>query len=298
MPERVVLVTGTSSGFGRLLAEACAARDMVVYATMRDVARHAEVAAQLTALGPNVRVAELDVTSDRDAEKVVKQVEREAGRLDVLVNNAGTLYGGVTEALTVDQFAAQFETNVIGLFRVTRAMLPLMRRQRSGLIVNISSIAGRLAFPFFGAYCASKWAVDGLTESMRYELSTLGIDVVAVEPGFFHTNLFLRGTRSSDTGRANDYGEAAAIPERLFAAFDQLFESQPVETDPRILVNAIGALLDAAPGTRPLRTCVGMDVGVRQLNGLTASFGPNAIAAFGMAHLEDVGKARAAGATV
>jgi NAD(P)-dependent dehydrogenase (short-subunit alcohol dehydrogenase family) len=267
---------------------------MVVYATMRQVAQHADVAAQFEALGPGVHVQELDVTVDRDVTSVAERIERAHGRLDVLVNNAGVLYGGITEALTVEQFAAQFETNVVGLFRVTRAMLPLMRRRRSGLVVNISSIAGRLAFPFFGAYCASKWAVDGLTESLRYELSTQGIDVAAVEPGFFHTNLFSHAQRSSDLGRATEYGRTAEIPGQLFAAFDQLFASQPGETDPQVLVDAIVALIDAPAGTRPLRTCVGMDVGVRQLNELTASFGPSALAALGMAHLEHVGKAQEA----
>src|SRR5205823_3042388 len=114
----------------------------------------------------------------------------------------------------------------------------------------------------------------------------------------FHTELFSKAIRSSDTARASEYGPASAIPERLFAAFDQLFDSQPAETEPHILVNAIVSLIEAAPGTRPLRTCVGVDVGVRQLNDLTASFGPNAIAAFGMAHLEDVGKAKAANTAV
>jgi NAD(P)-dependent dehydrogenase (short-subunit alcohol dehydrogenase family) len=298
MPERVALVTGTSSGFGTLLVESLASRNSIVYATMRHVGQHQDVVARLQSLGPHVRVEELDVTSDHDVSVVAERIERDAGRLDVLVNNAGSLVGGVTEALTVEQFAAQFETNVIGPFRVMRAVLPLMRRQRAGLIVNVSSIAGRMVFPFFGAYCASKWAVDALTESMRYELSTQSVDVVAVEPGFFHTNLFSRATRSSDTARALEYGAASAIPQQLFAAFDQLFEQQPAETAPQLLVDAIVAVIEAAPGTRPLRTCVGIDMGVRQLNDLTASAGPGALAALGLAHLEDVGKAKAASTAV
>ena len=299
MPERVALVTGTSSGFGTLLVESLASRNTVVYATMRQVGQHQDVVARLQSLGPHVRVEELDVTSDRDVNVVAERIERDAGRLDVLVNNAGSLVGGVTEALTVEQFAAQFETNVIGPFRVMRAVLPLMRRQRAGLIVNVSSIAGRMVFPFFGAYCASKWAVDALTESMRYELSTQGVDVVAVEPGFFHTNLFSQGDTVIWTPRrAQEYGTASAIPQQLFAAFDQLFEQQPAETAPQILVDAIVALIEAAPGTRPLRTCVGIDMGVRQLNDLTASAGPSALAALGLAHLENVDKAKAVNSAV
>jgi NAD(P)-dependent dehydrogenase (short-subunit alcohol dehydrogenase family) len=189
------------------------------------------------------------VTSPADVSRVAERIERESGRLDVLVNNAGTLLGGITEALAVEQLSSQLDTNVIGPFRLMRALLPLMRRQRSGLVVNVSSIAGRMVFPFFGAYCASKWALDALSESMRYELASQGVDVAIVEPGFFHTQLFAHATTSADIARGNEYGPTAVIPGQLLASFDQLFAQQPAETAPQVLVDAIVALIDTAPGS-------------------------------------------------
>jgi NAD(P)-dependent dehydrogenase (short-subunit alcohol dehydrogenase family) len=294
MPQQVALITGTSSGFGRLLVEGLAARDTIVYATMRRIESHQEVVDQFRALGPHVRVDELDVTSPADVSRVAERIERESGRLDVLVNNAGTLLGGITEALTIEQLSSQLDTNVIGPFSLMRAVLPLMRRQRSGLVVNVTSIAGRMVFPFFGAYCASKWALDALSESMRYELASQGVDVAIVEPGFFHTQLFAHATSSADIACANEYGPTAVIPGQLLASFDQLFAQQPAETAPQVLVDAIVALIDTAPGSRPLRTCVGIDMGVRALNDATKDIGLNTLTALGLPHLQNVRTAAAA----
>jgi len=288
MTQHVALITGTSSGFGRLLVETLAARDTIVYATMRGIDSHQDVADQFRALGSHVRLEELDVTSLADVSRVAERVQRESGRLDVLVNNAGALLGGITEALTVEQLSSQLDANVIGPFRLMRALLPLMRRQRAGLVVNVTSIAGRIVFPFFGAYCASKWALDALSESMRYELASQGVDVAIVEPGFFHTQLFAHATSSTDVARASEYGPTALIPGQLFASFDQLFAQLPAETAPQVLVDAIVALIDAAPGDRPLRTCVGVDMGVRALNDATKDVGPNTLAALGLRHLQNV----------
>jgi NAD(P)-dependent dehydrogenase (short-subunit alcohol dehydrogenase family) len=293
MTQQVALITGTSSGFGRLLVETLAARGTIVYATMRDIEGHREVADQFRALGSHVRLEEVDVTSPADVSRMVERVERESGRLDVLVNNAGSLLGGITEALTIEQLSSQLDTNVIGPFRLMRGLLPLMRRQRSGLVINVTSIAGRMVFPFFGAYCASKWALDALTESMRYELASQGVDVAIVEPGFFHTQLFAHASSPADVARASEYGPTALIPGQLLAAFDQLFAQQPAETAPQVLVDAIVALIDAAPGERPLRTCVGIDMGVRALNDATKDIGPNTLAALGLPHLQNVRTAAA-----
>ena len=295
MSQQVALITGTSSGFGRLLVEGLAARNTVVYATMRRVESHQDVVDQFRALGPHVRVDELDVNSPADVSRVAERVERESGHLDVLVNNAGTLVGGITEAVTIEQLSSQLETNVIGPFRLMRALLPLMRRQRSGLVVNVTSIAGRMAFPFFGAYCASKWALDALTESMRYELASQGVDVAIVEPGFFRTQLFAHATSSADMTRSKDYGPTALIPGQLLASFDQLFAQQPAETAPQVLVDAIVGLIDTVPGARPLRTCVGIDMGARALNDATKDVGLNMLAALGLPHLQDVRTAATAG---
>lgn len=120
---------------------------------------------------------------------------------------------------------------------------------------------------------------------MRYELASQGVDVAIVEPGFFHTQLFAHAATPADIARSNEYGPTALIPGQLLAAFDQLFAQQPTETAPQVLVDAIVALIDTAPGGRPLRTCVGIDMGVRALNDATKDIGPNTLTALGLAHL-------------
>ncbi|PYR90367.1 MAG: short-chain dehydrogenase/reductase [Acidobacteria bacterium] len=300
MSRPVALVTGCSSGFGRLLVEPLARAGYLVYATMRDVdRRNALAAAELTELRTrqqlDVQVAPLDVTSDSGVDQAVRMIERQAGRVDVLVNNAGCMTGGITEAFSVKEFEQQFQTNVIGLFRVTRAVLPMMRRQHSGLLVHVSAALGRIAPPFFAAYSASKGAVDAIGESLRYELAPLGIDSVIVEPSVFHTRLFSSAHRPADGMRAIEYGATAAISGQLFAAFDQMFETQPDETDPQHVVEAILDLIAMRPGERPLRTVVGRaDFGAAKVNELTASIGREMLAAVGLQHLENVSTARAA----
>src|SRR2546421_4383184 len=174
MSRPVALVTGCSSGFGRLLVEPLARAGYLVYATMRDVdRRNALAAAELTELRTrqqlDVQVAPLDVTSDSGVDQAVRMIERQAGRVDVLVNNAGCMTGGITEAFSVKEFEQQFQTNVIGLFRVTRAVLPMMRRQHSGLLVHVSAALGRIAPPFFSAFSASKVAVYSIGDPHLYK---------------------------------------------------------------------------------------------------------------------------------
>jgi NAD(P)-dependent dehydrogenase (short-subunit alcohol dehydrogenase family) len=299
MPKPVALVTGCSSGFGRLLVEPLARAGFLVYATMRDMdRRNAFAAAELTELRTrqqlDVQVAPMDVTSDDEVGQAIRMIERQAGRVDVLVNNAGCMLGGITEAFSVKEFEQQFQTNVIGLFRVTRAVLPMMRRQHSGLLVHMSAAAGRIAPPFFAAYSATKAAVDALGESLRYELAPFGIDSVIVEPAVFHTRLLSSAQRPSDGMRAIEYGATAAIPGQLFAAFDQMFDTQPDETDPHHVVDAILDLIAMKAGERPLRTVVGdANFGAAKINELTASIGREMLTAVGLQHLENVATARA-----
>lgn len=302
MPKPVALVTGCSSGFGRLLVEPLARAGYLVYATMRDVdRRNAFAAAELTELRTRqqlaVQVAPMDVTSDSEVDQTVRMIERQAGRVDVLVNNAGCMIGGITEAFTAKEFEQQFQTNVIGLFRVTRAVLPMMRRQHSGLLVHVSAALGRIAPPFFTAYSASKAAVDAMGESLRYELAPFGIDSVILEPAVFHTRLFSNAHRPADSMRAIEYGATAAIPGQLFATFDQMFDTQPDDTDPHHVVEAILDLIAVPAGERPLRTVVGTaNLGAAKINELTASTGREMLAAVGLQHLENVATARAAAA--
>src|SRR5256884_6389210 len=187
--SKTILITGTSSGFGRDTAETLRGAGHTVYASMRGAeGKNLEAAEALGKLG--ITTVELDVSDDASVEAGVKNVLAEAGKIDVLVNNAGIASAGVTEAFTTEQAKAIFDTNVIGLLRVTRAVLPSMRQQHDGLIINIGSILGRVTFPFVGIYGASKFAVEALTDSLRYEVSQLGVEVVEGQPIGYPTNFF------------------------------------------------------------------------------------------------------------
>src|ERR1700751_508183 len=187
--SQTILITGASSGFGRDTAETLHHAGHSVYASMRGAqGKNREAAESLHKLG--VKTVEIDVSDDTSVESGVKTVLAEVGHIDVLVNNAGIASVGVTEAFTTEQAKAIFDTNVIGLLRVTRAVLPSMRQHHDGLIINIGSVLGRVTFPFLGIYGASKMAVEALPDTLRYELPQLGVEVVEVQPSAYPTNLF------------------------------------------------------------------------------------------------------------
>jgi len=174
--QRVVLITGASSGVGQATARLLAQQGHRVFGTSR-APTSAEAVANLTMVA-------LDVRSDASVAACVNAVSGQAGRVDVLVNNAGYELGGALEEHSIDEAKAQFETNFFGVVRMTKAVLPLMRRQKEGQIVNISSVSGFAPIPFMGMYSASKWALDGYTEALRLELKPLNIRVSQIEPGF------------------------------------------------------------------------------------------------------------------
>jgi NAD(P)-dependent dehydrogenase (short-subunit alcohol dehydrogenase family) len=182
----VVLVTGASSGFGKACAELLFARGCRVYGTSRQAPR-ALVEARTSDLAPLLRLIPLDVTSDASVEAAVGLVLACEGRIDALVNNAGYGLAGAAELTTIEEAREQFETNFFGTMRVCRAVLPIMRQQGRGHILNVSSIAGRIGIPFQALYCASKFAVEGFTEALRMEVAPLGVRVVLIEPGDFRT---------------------------------------------------------------------------------------------------------------
>ncbi|MEI7969775.1 MAG: SDR family oxidoreductase [Betaproteobacteria bacterium] len=281
-----VLITGSNSGFGRLTAETLARAGHTVYATMRGVnGKNAAGAAELRGLGPNVRVVELDVTDDASVDKAVSTIAAETGgAIDVVVNNAGRFSMGLQEAFTVDEVKSLFETNVFGPLRVNRAVLPHMRRRRSGLIVNISSIVGRISMPTAGTYSATKFALEALADTLRDEVRALGIDVALVEPGAFPTNVGNNGQYADGSALAADYGDMASVPQKMGEGLAQLFSS-PMSPKPQDVADAVAALVAAPAGQRPDRVVVDNLSGapVKALNAAYAEQRKAMLAAFGLA---------------
>jgi len=188
--QKVAIVTGSSSGIGHDISLILARNGFPTYATMRNLQKGSDLKSIAEDEKLPLHFAQLDVTDENSVKKAIQTIHDEAGRIDILVNNAGYGLTGAFEDLSLDEIKTQYETNVFGLIRTTQAVLPIMRKQRSGLIVNISSGAGRFGFPTGSAYVSTKFAVEGLTESMSYELEPFGIKVILIEPGVIKTNFF------------------------------------------------------------------------------------------------------------
>ena len=283
---KTILITGASTGFGRDTAETLARAGHNVFASMRDPKVKNRLHADALR-GQDIEVVELDVTDSQSVDTAVAAVIAKAGRLDVLINNAGVLAAGVSEAFTPEQATALFDVNVIGLLRVTRAVLPGFRRHNDGLIINVGSILGRVTFPFFGIYSASKFAVEALTDSLRHEVSQLGIDVVLVQPSAYPTQLFASATQPADPGRTAEYGSVGKIPEAMFQQFDSML-SAPGAPDPHDIAEAIAKLVVTPKGDRPARTVVGASYGADTLNDATAPVQASVLEALGLGHLATV----------
>lgn len=216
-----------------------------------------------------LRVIELDVTSDSSVETAVSTVIQEAGRIDVVINNAGVMPQGPTEAFTVEQFRQNLDVNTVGPFRVARAVFPQMRKQGEGLLINVTSILGRITLPSFGIYQAGKWALEALSESLRYEVSGCGIDVVIVEPGPFETELTPNAPAPGDRARLEQSKDVQERFEQMMAIFMSTFADPEAPTDPKLCVDGMVELIGMPAGKRPIRTVLGMDFGVNQNNRLT-----------------------------
>jgi len=186
--EKIAIVTGSSSGIGFETALALAREGYYTYATMRDTKKGNQINEIAKKENLKLEVIELDVDKDKTVQDAVNKIMKEKNRIDVLVNNAGYTLFGCLEDLSMDDLKAQFETNFFGAVRTSQAVIPIMRNQKSGTIVNISSVAGKIGFPVSPAYISSKFALEGLSESMRYELSPFGINTIIIEPGVIKTN--------------------------------------------------------------------------------------------------------------
>lgn len=286
MSGKVVIVTGASSGFGKLTVLELARRGHTVVATMRDVeGRNAGVRSELIdaakAEGHVLQVLEMDVADEASVSSAIDQVIMQHKKIDTLINNAGLMPVGITEAYTVAEVERLFAVNFFGAVRADRAVLPHMRAAGSGLLVHVTSLMGRVVFPFFGTYSASKFALEALAEAYRYELKGFGIDSVIVEPGPFPSNLISSSPEPSDQAVLASYGEVAAIPGQI-KANDGYDEANPPR--PQRVADAIVQLVEATE-RRPLRTVVmpeGMDFGVQRLNEAVSPIQNDLLTSFGM----------------
>jgi NAD(P)-dependent dehydrogenase (short-subunit alcohol dehydrogenase family) len=186
--KRIAIVTGSSSGIGFETSLMLARHGFITYATMRDLQKSSTLKSIADKENIPLRFIQLDVTNDISVKQAIETIENESDQIDVLVNNAGYGLSGAFEDLLIDEIKLQFDTNFFGLIRTTQAVLPIMRKQRSGIIVNMSSGLGRFGIATSSAYVSSKFAMEGLTESISYELEPFGIRTVLIEPGIIKTN--------------------------------------------------------------------------------------------------------------
>jgi len=249
-----VLITGASGGFGALTVKTLLDQGHRVVATMRNTtSKNKAIADELAALGAHI--VDLDVTSDESVDAGVAKAIELMGGLDVVINNAGIGVLGIQEQFTIDDFKRLFDVNVFGIQRVNRAALPHLRSQGSGLLIHISSLLGRIAFPFYGPYNASKWAVEALAENYRVELSGFGVDSCLVEPGGFPTPFFESLMKPSDRSQDGGYGDMIHAPKQAFDSFEGALASNPAQ-DPQNVADAIANLIATPAGQRPMRTVV------------------------------------------
>ena len=258
--KKSILVTGSSTGFGKLTVQTLAKDGHQVFATMRGTkGKNKSFADDLTKWAAdnklNVEVVELDVTSDESVKAAASYINRKAGAVDVVVNNAGIYGGGLDESFSVEDYKNIFEVNVFGVLRVVRAFLPAMRQKHTGLFVQVSSIMGRIVIPFAGAYTSSKWAIEAVAETLRYELAPQGIDSVIVQPGAFPTEIFTKVYQGENAGVTAEYKKTQPYLDGFYKAFGEMMSGE-VPNKPQDVADAIKVLIDTPAGKRPLRVTV------------------------------------------
>lgn len=199
MNKKIAIITGASSGFGLLTTLELAKKDYFVIATMRNLEKQIDLISQATKLDlqQNIKVQQLDVT-DQGSIHNFQLFLNEINRIDILINNAGYANGGFIEEIPVEDYRKQFETNLFGAISITQLVLSYMRKQKSGKIINISSISGKVGFPGLSPYVSSKYALEGWSESLRLEVKPFGIDVALLEPGSYNTNIWEVGKQLAE----------------------------------------------------------------------------------------------------
>ena len=281
-----VLLTGAAGGFGRLIADTLLDQGHRLAATMREPeGRHREAAQALSARGATVIA--MDVTDDADVAAGVAQVSAALGSPEVVIHNAGVGVLGLQETFSAEELQRVFDVNVFGVHRVNRAVLPSWRARRSGLMVNVSSLLGRITMPFYGPYNASKWALEALSENYRSELSAFGIEVCIVEPGGYPTSFNDHLMRASDAARSASYGALAEAPRQSQQHFEQVLAATPSQ-NPQRVAEVIADLIARPAGQRPFRTEVdtlGMGVAVNGYNRALAELTLGLYQKFGIGHM-------------
>jgi len=251
--QKVAVVTGSSSGIGHEIALILARNGFLTYATMRDLQKNSKLKSIKDEENLPLEFIQLDVTDENSVKTAVQKIYDDVGRIDMLINNAGYGLTGAFEDLSIDEIKTQFETNFYGLIRTTQAILPIMRKQKSGTIVNMSSGAGRFGFPMGSAYVSTKFAVEGLSESLSYEVEPFGIRVILIEPGMIKTNF---SNASLTVKKSIDPNSSyAPLMKNMQTGFNKLLENA---SSPQLVAQIT---LDAMTSDKPnLRYLAGKDV--------------------------------------
>jgi NAD(P)-dependent dehydrogenase (short-subunit alcohol dehydrogenase family) len=236
--QKVAVVTGSSSGIGFETALLLSRNGFYTYATMRNLRKSESIIQMAEKERLPLQVLELDVNDDESVKNAVEQIAKEKQRIDILVNNAGYLLVGCVEDLSIDEFKAQYETSLFGVIRVSQRILPYMRKQKQGIIVNVSSAAGRIAVPTVPAHTSAKFALEGLSEALKYEVEPFGIKVVIVEPGVIKTNIM---NASIIAKKAQDPNSPyAPIMQKVIAKFSSFFENAPLPIEvAKVILKAV-----------------------------------------------------------
>lgn len=250
--DKVAVVTGSSSGIGYETSLMLARNGFLTYATMRNINKSENLKPIAAKENLPIRITKLDVTDDVSINNALQAILSETGRIDVLVNNAGYVLDGAFEDLSMNEIKSQYETNVFGLIRTTQAILPTMRKQKSGIIVNISSVAGRFGYPGGSAYISTKFAVEGLSESMAYELEPVGIKVIIIEPGVIRTNIFNSVVVAKKSQDPNS--PYTQITQKMASTFEEMMKNA---SSPELVAKVV---LEAVTNENPnLRYLAGKD---------------------------------------